>query len=103
MVAAIAKLCKWAEVQGMNDMAVADLLGVNRGYYFAIKAGRLRPKTPMAVRIELATLGAVKCHDWLTKPERTSLSEVCDRIASFGGAKTTRDLKAIRKRLGLAA
>jgi hypothetical protein len=85
----------------MNDMAVADLLGVNRGYYFAIKVGRLRPKTPMAVRIELATLGAVKCHDWLTKPERASLSEVCDRIASI---KTTRgELKAIRKRLGLAA
>jgi transcriptional regulator with XRE-family HTH domain len=61
------KLQQFLTASGTRQSALADTLGINRGYMSELVSGRKIPSLPLATRIEQATAGAVPVGCWIPK------------------------------------
>jgi transcriptional regulator with XRE-family HTH domain len=58
-------LQRFFETSGIRQSALADKLGVSRGYMSELVGGTKRPGLELAFQIEVATGGAVPARTWL--------------------------------------
>jgi DNA-binding transcriptional regulator YdaS (Cro superfamily) len=58
------KLQQFLNASGTRQSALADMLGINRGYMSQLVNGRKVPSLPLAFQIERATDGAVPVDAW---------------------------------------
>lgn len=64
--------------KGMRQSALADALGINRGYMSELASGRKRPSLDLAFRIAEVTEGAVPVSAWQPTAEASSPAGITD-------------------------
>lgn len=64
----------WLKENTVSRAALAELLGVSRGYMSDLANGNKKPSLEIAMRIHLATGGAVTLESWFSEDEISALS-----------------------------
>jgi DNA-binding XRE family transcriptional regulator len=71
------KLDEWMTGTGTNDMAMAEMLGVNRSTVFRLRHGARRPSLPLADAIAKVTDFKVLPNDFSHLPEMQDETTDC--------------------------
>lgn len=64
----------WLKSVETHQAAVADALGVSRGYFSDLVNGNKKPSLEMALRIQLMTGGVIGLQEWFSKEELIALA-----------------------------